>query len=1076
MKQLFTIFFILIVGTALFGQNVIQVSAGSNQIWTAYQTASSGDILELVSDGGIYKEDSTLKTTFPLTIRAAEGLSSKPVWETSDRHVIDLGSSLWLSGFKMTGMWSDDTTDWRDSTKYAIVGNDAGVDSAYVLHANGVDFDFFNVYEDGEEQGYVFRPEPPAEYAKEVVFKNCTFTRVASYVLRFRTPTIAPGQFGLLHLENCTAADIGSNFTRNVLLPADGDTAKIRVNHCTFYNIGGDVLRFDDGTDIEVTNSIFINTGDIVDAPDGMVVYCDTMNTAGFNIDNDNAIIENIYAEDPEFADPDTFDFTVSSFFKSIAQGSDDQVVGDLRWDPDYQATDIIQVKSGLNNIQAAYNLAKAGDILELISDGGVYKEESALLTSFPITIRAAGGLATKPVWETSDRHVIDLGSSLWLSGFKMTGMWSDDVTDTRDSTKYAIVGNDNGVDFGYKLHADGVDFDFFNVYEDGEEQGYVFRPEPPAEYAEEVVFRNCTFTRVASYVLRFRTPTVAPGQFGLLHLENCTAADIGSNFTRNVLLPADGDTAKIRVNHCTFYNIGGDVLRFDDGTDIEVTNSIFVNTGDIVDAPDGMVVYCDTMNTAGFNIDNDDAVIENIYAEDPEFLDPDKYDFTVSGFFKGIAVGNDGLVVGDLRWDPDYQGSNVIQVSAGTNNINAAYNLAKAGDILELVTDGGVYKEESALLTSFPITIRAASGLATKPVWETSDRHVIDLGSSLWLSGFKMTGMWSDDVTDARDSTKYAIVANDNGVDFGYKLHADGVDFDFFNVYEDGEEQGYVFRPEPPAEYAEEVVFMNCTFTRVASYVLRFRTPTVAPGQFGLLHLENCTAADIGSNFTRNVLLPADGDTAKIRVNHCTFYNIGGDVLRFDDGNDIEVKNSIFVNTGDIVDAPDGMVVYCDTMNTAGFNIDNDDAVIENIYAEDPEFLDPDKYDFTVSSFFASIAIGDDGKVVGDSRWTDVPHAITNSAEPPIVYDLAQNYPNPFNPTTTINYQIAKSERVKLSVYNILGQEIIRLVDENQKMGKYRVLWNGRNASGNLLSSGIYFFRLEAGDYVHTKKMTFLK
>ena len=243
--------------------------------------------------------------------------------------------------------------------------------------------------------------------------------------------------------------------------------------------------------------------------------------------------------------------------------------------------------------------------MLELVSDGGIYKEETALLTTFPITIRAAQGLTNKPVWENADRHMIDLGSSLMLSGIKMTGMWSDGVTDTKDSTKYGIVANDNGVDFGYVLKVDNVDFDFFTVFEDGEHQGYVFRPEPPAEYAEEVSFKNCTFTNVASYVLRFRTPTVSPGQFGTLILENCTAANIGSNFTRNVLLPAAGDTAKIRVNHCTFYNIGGDVLRFDEGTDIEVTNSIFVETGDIVDAPDGMVAYCDTMATAGFNIDN---------------------------------------------------------------------------------------------------------------------------------------------------------------------------------------------------------------------------------------------------------------------------------------------------------------------------------------------------------------------------------------------------------------------------------------------------------------------------------------
>ena len=243
MRLLFTFLIIVSVSFTLFAQTVIPVAAGLNQINAAYQSASPGDILELVTDGGIYKEDSTLITSFPLTVRAASGLGAKPVWETSARHVIDIGDSLWLSGFKMTGMWSDDTTDWKDSTKYAITGNDAGVDSAYILIVDDVDFDFFTVYEDGEDQGYVFRPEPPAEYADKIIFKNCTFTRVASYVFRFRSPTVVPGQYGLFQLENCTAADIGSYFMYSVLLPADGDTAQVRVNHCTFYKIGLDRIQ-----------------------------------------------------------------------------------------------------------------------------------------------------------------------------------------------------------------------------------------------------------------------------------------------------------------------------------------------------------------------------------------------------------------------------------------------------------------------------------------------------------------------------------------------------------------------------------------------------------------------------------------------------------------------------------------------------------------------------------------------------------------------------------------------------------------------------------------------------------------
>jgi flagellar hook assembly protein FlgD len=86
------------------------------------------------------------------------------------------------------------------------------------------------------------------------------------------------------------------------------------------------------------------------------------------------------------------------------------------------------------------------------------------------------------------------------------------------------------------------------------------------------------------------------------------------------------------------------------------------------------------------------------------------------------------------------------------------------------------------------------------------------------------------------------------------------------------------------------------------------------------------------------------------------------------------------------------------------------------------------------------------------------------------------QNYPNPFNPTTKIAYQIANAVDVKLTIYNVLGQEIIRLVDQNQKAGRYELLWDGRDTNGKLISSGIYFFRLQAGEFVKTHKMTFIK
>jgi hypothetical protein len=88
-----------------------------------------------------------------------------------------------------------------------------------------------------------------------------------------------------------------------------------------------------------------------------------------------------------------------------------------------------------------------------------------------------------------------------------------------------------------------------------------------------------------------------------------------------------------------------------------------------------------------------------------------------------------------------------------------------------------------------------------------------------------------------------------------------------------------------------------------------------------------------------------------------------------------------------------------------------------------------------------------------------------------PSNYYLSQNYPNPFNPSTVINYEIPKVSRVTISVYNVLGQEITKLVNREQAAGKYSVDFNAEK-----LSSGIYFYKIQAGNFSSFKKMILMK
>jgi hypothetical protein len=87
-----------------------------------------------------------------------------------------------------------------------------------------------------------------------------------------------------------------------------------------------------------------------------------------------------------------------------------------------------------------------------------------------------------------------------------------------------------------------------------------------------------------------------------------------------------------------------------------------------------------------------------------------------------------------------------------------------------------------------------------------------------------------------------------------------------------------------------------------------------------------------------------------------------------------------------------------------------------------------------------------------------------------PRVYALMQNFPNPFNPTTTIRYEVPKAGKISLKIFNTLGQLVATLADEHKETGYYQVLWNAN------VASGIYFYRLQAGEFVGTKKMILLR
>lgn len=116
-------------------------------------------------------------------------------------------------------------------------------------------------------------------------------------------------------------------------------------------------------------------------------------------------------------------------------------------------------------------------------------------------------------------------------------------------------------------------------------------------------------------------------------------------------------------------------------------------------------------------------------------------------------------------------------------------------------------------------------------------------------------------------------------------------------------------------------------------------------------------------------------------------------------------------------------------------------------------------------------------GGPVGDPRWT--PHSFplaTDQASVPGSFTLEQNYPNPFNPSTEIAFTLDNTSNVSLTIYNALGQQVKVLANGTKNAGAHKVKWDGRDASGAAVSTGLYFYTLTDGNTSFTKKMALMK
>jgi len=231
--------------------------------------------------------------------------------------------------------------------------------------------------------------------------------------------------------------------------------------------------------------------------------------------------------------------------------------------------------------------------------------------------------------------------------------------------------------------------------------------------------------------------------------------------------------------------------------------------------------------------------------------------------------------------------------------------------------------------------------------------------------------------------------------------------------------------------------------------------------------------------------------NTPTVIIDHTTWYNIGlnedvgsqREMIQGEKGpllNPWTVSNSIFVNQANkdrtfinIKDTPgDSNAVISSICFWDIGNVNFREHSVSDTLRMYPEFADTTNGDFTLPAHSPLFSLGTNGGPIGDPRWYIGVYGIkdeknTNAKS----FALHQNYPNPFNPSTKISFNLEQAGFTTLSVYDLTGREVARLVSDDLGVGEYNYTFN----SGNL-SSGIYFYRLSFTGQTLTKKMMLIE
>lgn len=695
-KLLIVVFAMLILGVySASAQTIHTVNAGDETLGAAVAAAADGDIIELVDSGGLYTISSSDKIaiTKTLTIRAAAGMEQKPIVRNINAGAssarlfeIQAGGNLTLIGLDLDGRMEDGGAAHAKN----IVRNEN------VAQADSFAADYVKIY------GCLMHD------VTEVFVKGHAYTRLDTVIVNnsllyncgreaiIMRESEAEGSPDVkyIELENCTFA----NVVREAMY-TDFNNPVIRINHCTFDQIGtgnGDrILYLRDAQDAQIKNSIFTNQGAYSDAiriyGTSTISYCDTFNVGEIDLEESATVGDQLLGFDPLYTDPANLDYTLQPGSPVLGMADDGFAMGDLRWDPTAQGPKVHQIEAGTDIIQPVINIAEAGDILELVTSGGLYLSNDQIELTKDVIIRAREGLAQKPILKY-------VGTSTSAYMFKVE-------TSARVEVRSLEFDGDGTAEGGaakakYALRLDNADTSGTMqvlvedcVMHDFEDK--MIKPYPDCGI-DSLLVRNSIFYNGAREGITLYSGSSGDPAVRLKYAEivNCTFSGI----VREAIKGDTNPNTVLRVDHCTIYDCGGSskgMLYVDDLLDVEIKNSIFVKSAFAdnfvrLESDANSFHHNVVFDVANWEVDNSSTVSDTIHA-DPMFADAANMNFTLAGSSPARTAGEGGTPAGDLRWAIDPNSVLLTVITEGKG-------------IVQLDPPGGVYSPGTVVtLTAVP-------------------------------------------------------------------------------------------------------------------------------------------------------------------------------------------------------------------------------------------------------------------------------------------------------------------------------------------------------------------------------------